>query len=75
MGLKFSTEENTTTIDDLPIFAEARRNWHAKQNQSNTSSNSSAFIVDNVTTPQQDDDNQEHSEIRSTISEEYPYDH
>ena len=75
MVAKYSTDDSTNTIEDLPIFAEARRNWHAKQNRSATSSTSISFIIDERTTPQQGHENQDCDETSSTVSEEYPYDH
>lgn len=77
MACKYSKDNSINTVDNLPMFAAARRHWHAKQKQprSFTSSNSISSIVSNVTTHQQEYHNHEYTDIRSILSEEYPYDY
>lgn len=71
---KYSTDDSTIVIDNRPMFAEARRHWHTKQQQS-TSSNSTSSTVSNRATPEQEDHNNEYADTRSIMSEEYPYDY
>lgn len=75
MFCKYSTDDDANTVENLPIFADARRNWYAKQKQrSTTSATSVSSIVSNVTTLQRDNQHLEYNDILSIVSDEYPYD-
>lgn len=60
---KASTESITRTVDDIPIFMQNQRHWHAKRRKQST-----------TTMIQQDNhESYEYTNISSVLSEEYEY--